>query len=87
MYADCQAAALHRIAEIHRAMPEATVDELRKELRRHAQGFHAGTSWGKKTWGKRCKLYLLSLGPNPKPPLAPTEWPDDICFPFRDQTS
>lgn len=86
MYTDWQAAALSYIAEIHRSMPEATVDELRKELRRRAKSFHGGTSWGKKTWSKRCRLYLLSLGANLNPPAMPGEWPADIAFPWKGES-
>jgi hypothetical protein len=75
MYADWQAAARHYIAQIHDKMPDATVDELRKALRQHGSGFHCGTSWGKKVWAKRCKLYLLSLNPA------------DIAFPWKGETT
>lgn len=81
MRSDWQAAALKQIVAIHETMPDATVEDLRKELRRRSSDFHMGTSWGKKTWGKRCKLYLLGL--NPTAPNPPTEWPADISFPFR----
>lgn len=83
MYADWQAAANARIAAIHASMPDATLEELKKALRREAGNFHGGTSWGKKTWSKRCRIYLQQrMGMKPISPRERFADRDDICFPF-----
>jgi hypothetical protein len=56
--------ALRRIASIHAQMPDATADELRKELRKHSGNFSGGTKWGAKVWPKACREYLVAeFGP------------------------
>ena len=50
--------ALRFIASIHAEMPDATADELRKELRKRSGEFTGGTSWGGKVWPKACREYL-----------------------------
>ena len=78
---DWQQDAPRAIAAIHKAMPNATPDELRKELRKHSQAFSFGTSWGKKVWQKHCKTYLACMsGGSAKAEV----WPADIAFPFRE---
>jgi len=84
MYSDWQAEAMRQIAKVHASMPDATPEQLRLALRKHALEFHGGTSWGKKTWSKRCREYLAKLTGVPKLSKA-IQWPDDISFPFRDQ--
>ena len=69
------------IAAIHKAMPNATPDELRKELRRHSQQFSYGTSWGAKVWSKHCRIYLARLTGGASKAQV---WPADIAFPFRE---
>lgn len=82
---DWQTEARRRIAAIHASMPEATPDELRRALRKEASNFHCGTSWGKKTWGKRCREYLAKMTGNGhyRGDGRDQVWPDHITFPFR----
>lgn len=75
------------IAEIHKAMPGCSPDELRKELRKHSLNFSCGTSWGKKVWSKHCRIYLQKLTGNPQSAAVVVEWPDDIAFPFQAQAT
>lgn len=82
--------ALERIRRIHQAMPTATADELRKELRRHSGSFSGGTSWGGKVWPKACKEYIsqrfgIASGiPQKSVEDSPLfRGRDDIVFPFR----
>lgn len=82
--------ALAMIQKIHATMPDATADELRKELRKHSGEFSGGTSWGGKVWPKACREYLRRrFGPEAAPipqkrvedsPLFNTA---DHAFPFR----
>lgn len=79
---DWQRDAPKMIRAIHDAMPDATPAELRKALRKEAQAFSFGTSWGGKVWSKHCRIYIarmtggVTVGPE-------TTWPADIAFPFR----
>ena len=84
---DWQNDAPRMIADIHKAMPDCTPDDLRKALRKDAWKFHHGTSWGKRVWSKHCKAYMAKLTGNGlyRGDGRKTEWPDDIAFPFRDQ--
>jgi|GEM_PF-3055938 len=42
--------------------PEATIPERRAALSEAAWYAHAGTSWGKKVWGKAVREYLSRHG-------------------------
>lgn len=83
---DWQRDAPRIIAEIHKAMPDATPDELRKALRSESSQFAMGTSWGKKVWAKHCKTYLTRMTGGSTKSKPATVWPADICFPFRERT-
>ena len=72
------------IAEIHKSMPEATPDELRKALRSQSGQFSMGTSWGKKVWAKHCRTYLARMTGGSTKAKPAIDWPTDICFPFHD---
>ena len=79
---DWQRDAPEWIERIHKSMPAASPDELRKELRKASKAFSCGTSWGARVWSKHCKIYLSRLaGGSAK--AAAVQWRDDICFPFR----
>ena len=77
---DWQKDAPKAIAEIHKSLPDATPDELRKALRKHSQQFSFGTSWGKKVWSKHCRIYLARMTGGVSKAQS---WPADIAFPFR----
>lgn len=63
---------------------DASLKERKSALRRAANDFHGGTSWGKKVWSRECRKYLERHG---LPPRTPADRPElfgpDICFPYR----
>jgi len=87
MYSDWQAAAQKAIAALDRQFTDADDWRARqKVLRAAANGFHGGTSWGRRTWAKHSRKYLEMHGKPPRTP--PTEavpmFASDIIFPFRE---
>lgn len=85
MYSDWKAAADAYIAKLMKDLPaSATWQERQRLLRSHAMDFHCGTSWGKKVWGRRCKVYLALQGkPQTVTAKAAPLFAPDIIFPFR----
>lgn len=83
---DC---ALREIARIHKEMPNATADELRKALRKASGSFTGGTSWGGKIWPSACRQYLVAHFGQPAAVKqrtvedSPLFNAADIAFPFR----
>lgn len=81
--------ALRQIAAIHKDMPEATAEELRKALRNRSCDFHGGTSWGRKVWPKACREYLVAhfgqvaAVKQKRVEDSPLFNPADHAFPFR----
>jgi hypothetical protein len=81
---DWQNDAPKMIAAIHKSLPDASPDDLRKALRKAAYNFHGGTSWGQKVWSKHCRIYMDKLiGGTPASRRSAVSWPADICFLFR----
>lgn len=81
--------ALREIARVHAEMPDATADDLRKELRKHSGSFSGGTSHGGKVWPKACREYLVAkfgqvaAVKQKRPEDSPLFNSADHAFPFR----
>jgi hypothetical protein len=75
------------IAELVADLPaDATLAQRRKALWGKGHAAHQGTVWGRKMWGQEVRKYL---GRHGYPTAAQAgypgfQWPDDICFPFRE---
>lgn len=73
------------IAQIHAELSEGCdLATRRRALRAKAQWFHGGTSWGKKVWAARSRLYLSRHGAEPRKRTVPL-FAADITFPFRSE--
>lgn len=75
-------AARSLIAKVHAGLPaEATLKDRRRALRAVGPGYHGGTYWGRKVWGREVRKYLEKHG---LPPRSPRDvpMPDHIHFPF-----
>lgn len=84
MYSDWQAEARRVIAKIDAELPpDADLKARRSALRKAAHDFHGGTSHGKKTWGKHCRIYLEKHGQPPRKVERSPRFADDIIFQFR----
>jgi len=78
------AAARSLIAKVHSGLPEdASLKDRRKALRLVGPGFHGGTYWGRKVWGREVRKYLEKHGLPPRSPRD-VKMPDHIHFPFRE---
>ena len=75
-------AARSLIAKVHAGLPDdASLQDRRRALRAVGPGFHGGTYWGRKVWGREVRKYLQRHGLAPPSPRD-LQLPDDIAFPF-----
>ena len=77
-----------RIAELVKDLPDdATLQQRRKALWGKGWAAHQGTRWGRRMWGKEVRAYLGRHGDSTAQLTRHPgfQWPEDICFPFRDQ--
>jgi hypothetical protein len=75
-------AARSLISKVHAGLDDsATLKDRRRALRAVGPGFHGGTYWGRKVWGREVRKYLERHGLPPRSPRD-LQLPDDIAFPF-----
>lgn len=80
-------AARHLIGKVHSGLPEdASLKDRRRALRAVGPGFHGGTYWGRKVWGREVRKYLERHGLPPRSPRS-LVLPEDIAFPWAGESS
>ena len=81
--------AMALIARVHGGLGDAcSLDELKSELRKHANSYHGGTSWGKRVWYQaKAQYYRQHFGvqPEQKPAEASPLCGDHVHFPYREK--